>query len=1653
MTNPGGLQQYLSANPILLQQYLTSSPEALQQYLSSSPEVLQQYQASSIAAQQAYLQANAAGIGAYLISNSTALSQFLGSDTKADTAYLSGSGTGLEAYLTSNPGDLQQYIANGNPTVLQGYLSANPTVIQQYLASNATVLQQFIASNPASLQQYLTGNSTVLQQFLISNPTSLQQYLTSNPTALIQFLSSDPTQLQQFLTQNPAVLQTFLGTDAQALQQTLNAAILDLFRLNVTLPGSGNEASGGLLSTFNIGSGGEFTESITTAQLALLNQAVASGTSLAGYAVNVTAEGGDNTLVGGLLANFTAKGGGDNNFVIEDPSQLGLASGTSIPAAAAAMGGTFTGGGSSDTVYFVGGSSVNPFGNVTLTEPAGASNETLDFSSFTAGGVDINLNTTGTAQVVNATADLSVTLPAGGAFTNVIGSPGNDTIIGNGTGDILQGGAAANPNPNALPAVPPPPLPVQWVALNFTAFTPTPLGPGETFHNATGDYSAAEQEQVLQGLENIYSQYSSSIEFSIDPAEITQLEGPDAPLASIDLTSADVTTLAGLVNTTFADSVYDDGSGNYVSVYYNDTPIFNGQAAPGGFSNEVDFGNLNQKTTVQLDVNGFLGDGPGLVPDSTADSSNGLSDFVNMSITISAHEVGHTLGLEHMDALGPIGFGIANPPGAASYFPDYAGPVGAFTTQGDVIASPASVGSTLANAADGLAQLGARDAITLAFITDGTTVASDATDPSNTSWAGMPMPTVLAAPLQTDTVQLEQDPDLPGVGAVPEAEGDVDLQNDNVAGVATTVTAQPVSLYDLNVPNPITSGFDAGMTFDVSAVDIDGYIGGAQPVLDASGNPVTDPKTGNAYTVSVPNYYTFTGHAGQLMSFQAMSTSITSIKDPVDTVLTIYGPNGQALAYNDDQFEPSDSSIFDFTLPASGTYTVEVSAFHSTDPSFNDPSAQNYLPAAYYNAQHGAYELFMYTFSAYNAHAGSDSIQYTTGSVVVSSTPQVTTSTGVVPGTPYGALIVFGTGANLLVGAGESSSEGGSSFALQPTSTVTLTAPGGTYTGSPIAATALVGTQSIAPSTSLDGVAPTLTYYVVSGDSFTELGTTAPTNVGSYIVVASFPGDANYAPSSATASFTITPATLTITATGGSKVYDGTTTDSAAPTFQVAGEPVDTLYGSDTITGLTEAFTSKDVLGADLSTLVVTGYVINDDDDGANYRVTLLSALGTITPAALTISATSQTKVYDGTAASTAAPTDSGLFTTGGDTITGLSQAFASKNVLGASGSTLQVTGYAVNDGDGGKDYTVTLHTASGTITPAALSITASGQTKVYDGTTVSAAAPSYSGLITVGGDTITGLTQAFASKNVLGTNGSTLQVTGYTVNDGDGGNDYTVSLHTAGGTITPVALSITATGQTKVYDGTTTSTATPTYSGLITVGGDTLTGLTQAFASKNVLGTGGSTLQVTGYTVNDGDGGHDYTVTLHTASGTITPAALTITATSQTKVYDGTTTSTATPTYSGLITAGGDTVSGLSQAFTSKDVLGTAGSTLQVTGYTINDGDGGNDYTVTLHTASGTITPAALSVSATSQTKVYDGTTASTAAPTYSGLITIGGDTITGLSQAFASKNVLGTNGSTLQVTGYTINDGNGGADYTVTLQTATGTITPAAAEHLGDG
>ena len=109
----------------------------------------------------------------------------------------------------------------------------------------------------------------------------------------------------------------------------------------------------------------------------------------------------------------------------------------------------------------------------------------------------------------------------------------------------------------------------------------------------------------------------------------------------------------------------------------------------------------------------------------------------------------------------------------------------------------------------------------------------------------------------------------------------------------------------------------------------------------------------------------------------------------------------------------------------------------------------------------------------------------------------------------------------------------GSSLSITPaTPAVTVSDPGGTYTGAPIAAMATVTGVNGTAAGSLEGVAPTLTYYAGTGTLGTDLGSAAPSAAGTYTVVARFPGSANYAAAvSQPATFVITPVAATIAPT------------------------------------------------------------------------------------------------------------------------------------------------------------------------------------------------------------------------------------------------------------------------------------------------------------------------------------------------------------------------------------------------------------------------------------------------------------------------------------------------------------------------------------------
>src|SRR5439155_9544602 len=57
----------------------------------------------------------------------------------------------------------------------------------------------------------------------------------------------------------------------------------------------------------------------------------------------------------------------------------------------------------------------------------------------------------------------------------------------------------------------------------------------------------------------------------------------------------------------------------YVTVFFNKTPVLNGQPESGGLADEIDPRNLNLSTTVAVDVNGFLGSDPGQLPATSED--------------------------------------------------------------------------------------------------------------------------------------------------------------------------------------------------------------------------------------------------------------------------------------------------------------------------------------------------------------------------------------------------------------------------------------------------------------------------------------------------------------------------------------------------------------------------------------------------------------------------------------------------------------------------------------------------------------------------------------------------------------------------------------------------------------------------------------------------------------------------------------------------------------------------------------------------------------------------------------------------------------------------------------------------------------------------
>ena len=252
-------------------------------------------------------------------------------------------------------------------------------------------------------------------------------------------------------------------------------------------------------------------------------------------------------------------------------------------------------------------------------------------------------------------------------------------------------------------------------------------------------------------------------------------------------------------------------------------------------------------------------------------------------------------------------------------------------------------------------------------------------------------------------------------------------------------------------------------------------------------------------------------------------------------------------------------------------------------------------------------------------------------------------------------------------------------------------------------------------------------------------------------------------------------------------------------------------------------------------------------------------------------------------------------------------------------------------------------------------------------------------------------------------------------------------------GTIRQANLTLNASSVTKTYDGTTSAAGAVGIVGL--VAGDSVSA-SQSFASKNVLGTNGSTLNVNaGYIVNDGNSGNNYLVTSTSAAGTITPLAITGNITANNKTYDATTVaSIASRSLTGVL--GTDVVSYTGGSATFVDKNAALGKTVTATGLSIGGTDAGN-YTVNSSvTTNANIAKAPLTLTAPNISKLFDGTNAYTTQPadltTFSASL-LGTDSVTAASFSFDTP-AVGTN-KNVAFNAVTINDGNGGANYLPTL------------------
>jgi Bacterial Ig-like domain (group 3)/MBG domain (YGX type)/SdrD B-like domain len=522
-------------------------------------------------------------------------------------------------------------------------------------------------------------------------------------------------------------------------------------------------------------------------------------------------------------------------------------------------------------------------------------------------------------------------------------------------------------------------------------------------------------------------------------------------------------------------------------------------------------------------------------------------------------------------------------------------------------------------------------------------------------------------------------------------------------------------------------------------------------------------------------------------------------------------------------------------------------------------------------------------------------------------------------------------------------------------------------------------TATVTPGTS-SGFSPTGT--VTFKDGSTTLGTSAVStsggittatwvtsalNAGTHSqIVAQYAGDSNFAASNSTNfTQTVAAAALTITASDETKIYGQTVAFGSSTLFTSSG-----LQNSQAIGSVHLAVSNN----GGTATAAVGGYAITPSAatggsfSAGNYAITYVTGALSVNAAALTITASDESKTYGQTLTFGSGST---LFISSGlqnsETIGSVTLA-ANNN---GDASTAAVGGYTIapSAAAGGSfsagNYAITYVTGAMSVNAAALTITASDESKTYGQTLTFGTSTLFTSNGLQNSETIGSVTLAVSNNG----GAASAAVGGYTITPSAaaGGSflagNYAITYAT--GTLTVnqanLALTVAANSFSKTYGATVSFSGTEfTETGL--TNGDTLTSvtLTSAGAAANASVANSPYLITPSNAV--GAGLSNYSISYVAGFLTVNPAPLSVTAADQTMVY-GSTVPTLMGTLSGVVN--GDNISANygTTATSSSDVV-TGGYAITAS---LNDPNGLlSNYAVTN-------TPGTLTIAKANQTNLWN--------------------------------------------------------------------------------